>query len=83
MVRFGYDPRGNLAEVTGSTGDALRFGYDEAARIASWTDTNDSHYAYVYDEQDRCVWQSGAEGHMHAAFDHSPPDPATGDRVTR
>ncbi|MEU5833402.1 RHS repeat domain-containing protein [Streptomyces diacarni] len=35
MVRFGHDPRGNLAEVTGSTGDAWRFGYDEAARIVS------------------------------------------------
>ncbi|MFI8852073.1 putative T7SS-secreted protein [Streptomyces sp. NPDC053499] len=83
IVRFGYDEQGNLTDVTGSTGRPLRFGYDEADRITSWTDTNDSHYEYVYDEHDRCVWQSGTEGHMHAAFDYSPTDPGTGHRVTK
>ncbi|MGI5352663.1 putative T7SS-secreted protein [Streptomyces sp. CA-250714] len=83
IVRFGYDEHGNLTEVTGSTGRPLRFGYDDAGRITSWTDTNDSRYEYAYDEHDRCVWQSGTEGHMHATFDYSPPDPETDHRVTK
>ncbi|WP_432107028.1 putative T7SS-secreted protein [Streptomyces sp. AA1529] len=83
IVRIGYDRHGNLTEVTGSTGRPMRFGYDDAGRIISWTDTNDSHYEYAYDEHDRCVWQSGTEGHMHATFDYSPADPKTAHRVTK
>ncbi|NSC21963.1 RHS repeat protein [Streptomyces albus subsp. chlorinus] len=83
IVRFGYDTHGNLTEVTGSCGRPLRFGYDSLGRITSWTDTNGSHYTYAYDEHDRCVWQSGAAGHMQATFAYSAPDPATGHRVTK
>ncbi|MDJ1136089.1 putative T7SS-secreted protein [Streptomyces iconiensis] len=83
VVRFGYDTHGNLTEVTGSAGRPLRFGYDAEGRITSWTDTNDSRYEYAYDEHDRCVWQSGVDGHMCVTFEYGPVDPATGHRVTK
>ncbi|GAA2101842.1 hypothetical protein GCM10009801_75440 [Streptomyces albiaxialis] len=82
VVHYGYDAAGNLAEITKSSGLPLRFGYDAQGRITSWTDTNNSHYRYAYDEHDRCVWQSGEEGHMQATFTYDQRDAATGHRVT-
>ncbi|MET8677591.1 putative T7SS-secreted protein [Streptomyces sp. NPDC004647] len=81
LVRYGYTD-GHLTSVTGTSGRPLRFGCDEQGRITSWTDTNDSRFDYVYDEQDRCVFQSGTEGHLRSAFTYDTTDPATGHRVT-
>ncbi|MER8013458.1 DUF6531 domain-containing protein, partial [Streptomyces griseoluteus] len=81
LIRYGHTG-GHLTEVTNSSGRPTRFTYDASARITSWTDTNDSHFTYGYDDQDRCVQQSGAEGHLRSTFAYGDPDPATGESVT-
>ncbi|MEU0375517.1 DUF6531 domain-containing protein, partial [Streptomyces sp. NPDC006283] len=81
ILRYGYTD-GNLTTVTNSSGLPLRFGYDERARITSWTDTNGSRYDYIYDDQDRCIAESGADGHMALRLDYAGVDEETGLRVT-
>ncbi|MFF3323718.1 putative T7SS-secreted protein [Streptomyces sp. NPDC002889] len=81
LVRYGYQD-GHLTEVTRSSGMPLRFEYDPEGRITAWTDTNASRFTFVYDEQDRCVTQSGTEGHLRSEFRYSDPDPETGLRTT-
>ncbi|MFF7728338.1 putative T7SS-secreted protein [Streptomyces sp. NPDC008001] len=83
LVRYGYDEAGNLTETFNSSGQPLRFGYDERGRVISWTDRNGTHYAYAYDDEDRCVFESGAEGHMRCTLEYGPLDPASGLRVTK
>ncbi|MBT2387390.1 RHS repeat protein, partial [Streptomyces sp. ISL-11] len=73
---------GDLTEVINSSGLPLRFGYDERGRITSWTDRNESRYSYTYDAEDRCVFQSGDEGHLQLSLEYGERDPATGLRVT-
>lgn len=81
ILCYGYT-EGHLTEVTNSSGRPLRFGCDEQGRITSWTDTNGSHYDYVYDDLDRCVYQSGANGHVESRFTWDDTDPDTGMRLT-
>ncbi|MGW7363711.1 putative T7SS-secreted protein [Streptomyces sp. NPDC054841] len=81
ITRYGYTD-GHLSEVTNSSGRPLRFGCDEQGRITSWTDTNGSHYDYVYDDLDRCVYQSGTNGHVESHFTWDDTDPDTGLRMT-
>ncbi|MFD5779812.1 putative T7SS-secreted protein [Streptomyces sp. NPDC126933] len=81
ILRYGYTD-GHLTEITNSCGRPLRFGCDEHGRITSWTDTNDSHYDYVYDDLDRCVYQSGTNGHLESRFTWDDTDPDTGLRMT-
>ncbi|MDX2292794.1 MULTISPECIES: putative T7SS-secreted protein, partial [Streptomyces] len=81
ILRYGYTD-GHLTEVTNSSGRPLRFGCDEHGRITSWTDTNGSRFDYVYDDQDRCTYQSGANGHLETTFTWDDVDPATGLRST-
>ncbi|MFI6124887.1 putative T7SS-secreted protein [Streptomyces sp. NPDC051064] len=81
ILRYGYT-EGNLTEVTNSSGRPLCFGYDEHGRIISWTDTNGSHFDYVYDGLDRCVFQSGTNGHLESRFTWDDTNPDTGLRMT-
>ncbi|SED01445.1 putative T7SS-secreted protein [Streptomyces sp. TLI_105] len=81
ILRYGYTD-GHLTEVTGSSGRPVRFACDEHGRITSWTDTNGHRFDYVYDAQDRCTYQSGADGHLESTFTWDDVDPATGLRVT-
>ncbi|MGW7486024.1 putative T7SS-secreted protein [Streptomyces sp. NPDC054786] len=83
LMTYGYDDAGNLITTTNSSGLPLRFTYDDHGRITSWTDTNDTSYSYTYDDQDRCIWQSGEEGHMRGHFAWGDPDPVTGLRTNR
>ncbi|MGH3323761.1 MAG: putative T7SS-secreted protein, partial [Streptomyces sp.] len=82
LKRYGYTD-GHLTSVTNSSGLPLQFGCDDAGRMTSWTDTNGSHFDFAYDEEDRCVWQSGTEGHMRSTFDYSGVDERTGYRITK
>ncbi|RST11818.1 type IV secretion protein Rhs [Streptomyces sp. WAC05374] len=77
ILRYGYTD-GHLTSVTNSSGLPLRFGNDELGRITSWNDTNGSRFGYVYDERHRCVYQSGANGHMESRFTWDETDPDTG-----
>ncbi|MFI9119354.1 putative T7SS-secreted protein [Streptomyces bikiniensis] len=81
ILRYGYAD-GHLTEVVNSSGRPLRFGCDEHGRITSWTDTNGSRFDYVYDEQDRCTYQTGANGHIESRFTWDDTDPGTGLRTT-
>ncbi|MGW2088193.1 putative T7SS-secreted protein [Streptomyces sp. NPDC001880] len=80
ILRYGYTG-GHLTEVTNSSGRPLRFDYDVHGRITSWTDTNGSRFDYVYDERDRCIAQSGANGHLNATFAYDDADPEDGLRT--
>ncbi|MFE7479201.1 putative T7SS-secreted protein [Streptomyces sp. NPDC057552] len=81
ILRYGYTD-GHLTAVTNSSGRPLRFDCDELGRITAWTDTNDSRYEYVYDDLDRCIHQSGTNGHLEAHFTWDGTDPETGLRMT-
>ncbi|MEV6837578.1 putative T7SS-secreted protein [Streptomyces sp. NPDC051133] len=81
LKRFGYSD-GNLTSVVNSSGLPLRFTYDETGRVTSWTDTNERSYTYEYDDRDRCVAESGAEGHMALRLTYADLNPATGLRTT-
>ncbi|MGK5732408.1 putative T7SS-secreted protein [Streptomyces sp. URMC 124] len=74
---------GNVTEIINSSGRPLRFAYDERGRMTSWTDRNGTHYAYAYDDEDRCVFQSGTEGHMRSTLEYGEPDPGSGLRITK
>ncbi|MFJ5138270.1 putative T7SS-secreted protein [Streptomyces sp. NPDC088707] len=81
ILRYGYTD-GHLTEVTGSSGRPVLFDCDEHGRITSWTDTNGHRFDYVYDAEDRCTYQSGANGHLESTFTWDGVDAATGLRVT-
>ncbi|MFC8642193.1 putative T7SS-secreted protein [[Kitasatospora] papulosa] len=81
ILRYGYTD-GHLTTVTNSSGKPTRFDCDELGRITAWTDTNGSRYEYVYDEHDRCLYQSGTNGHLEARFTWDDTDPDTGLRTT-
>ncbi|MCX5374987.1 putative T7SS-secreted protein [Streptomyces sp. NBC_00091] len=81
ILRYGYTD-GHLTSVINSSGRPLRFDCDEHGRITSWTDTNGSRFDYVYDDQDRCIYQSGTNGHLESTFTWDGIDRATGLRMT-
>ncbi|MGW6949483.1 putative T7SS-secreted protein [Streptomyces xanthophaeus] len=81
ILRYGYTD-GHLTSVTNSSGRPLSFDCDEHGRITAWTDANASRFDYVYDDQDRCTYQSGANGHLESTFTWDDVDPATGLRIT-
>ncbi|MFF3955109.1 putative T7SS-secreted protein [Streptomyces sp. NPDC001890] len=81
ILAYGYTD-GHLTHITNSSALPLRFTYDERARITSWSDTNHSRYDYTYDARDRCIAESGTEGHMALSLDYDGTDPTTGLRVT-
>ncbi|WP_329325449.1 putative T7SS-secreted protein [[Kitasatospora] papulosa] len=81
ILRYGYTD-GHLTTVTNSSGKPMRFDCDELGRITAWMDTNGSRYEYVYDEHDRCIYQSGTNGHLEARFTWDDTDPETGLRMT-
>lgn len=62
VMRYGYDPSGNLTEVVNSSGEPLRFTYDEQGRMTRWTDRNGTWFSYVYDERGRVVRTEGVDG---------------------
>ncbi|MFH9198799.1 putative T7SS-secreted protein [Streptomyces anulatus] len=77
ILRYGYTD-GHLTAVTNSSDRPLRFDCDDLGRITAWTDTNSSRYEYVYDDLDRCVYQSGTDGHLEAHFTWDGVDPESG-----
>ncbi|MGW8948816.1 DUF6531 domain-containing protein [Streptomyces sp. NPDC055709] len=82
VMRYGYDPQGNVDAVTNSSGLPLRFTYDADARITSWTDRNDSTFRYVYDADGRVVRTIGPDGYLSSTFAYGA-HPETGDHITR
>lgn len=82
IMRYDYDPLGNLDGVVNSSGIPLRFTYDVDARITSWTDRNDSTFRYVYDDAGRVVSTIGPDGYLSSTFAYDT-HPETDDRVTR
>ncbi len=68
LVRYGYDDRGLLTEVTNSSGIPLRFDYDAAGRLTDWRDRNNVVYRYSYDETGRCVRTEGSAGCMNGTL---------------
>ncbi|MFJ5830881.1 RHS repeat-associated core domain-containing protein [Streptomyces sp. NPDC093089] len=82
VMRYGYDERGRLTEVTDSSDLPLRFTYDPDGRVTSWTDRNGSAFRYVYDAEGRVVRTVGPDGCLSSTFAYDV-HPATGDRITR
>ncbi|MFD0396157.1 hypothetical protein ACFQ3Z_44615 [Streptomyces nogalater] len=81
MLRYGYDPQGNLETVINSSGQPLRYTYD-GTRITAWTDRNDSTFRYVYDDEGRVVRTVGPDGILSSTFAYTR-HPDTGDKITR
>ncbi|MDT0269028.1 DUF6531 domain-containing protein [Streptomyces sp. DSM 44915] len=63
LVRYGYDERGNLAEIHHAPHERpRRLFYDDSRRIVRWEDRLGDWYRYIYDEQGRCVATEGRGG---------------------
>ncbi|MGW7529788.1 DUF6531 domain-containing protein [Streptomyces sp. NPDC054783] len=62
VMRYGYDPAGNLTEVINSSGEPLRFTYDSEGRVTRWTDRNGTWFSYVYDDRGQVVRTEGVDG---------------------
>ncbi|MDT0307400.1 RHS repeat-associated core domain-containing protein [Streptomyces sp. DSM 44917] len=72
LLRYGYDERGNLAEVVNSSGLPLRLSYDEAHRLTGWEDRNGTRYHYTYDADGRCVATHGTDGVLASTIAYEP-----------
>ncbi|MFD0550859.1 DUF6531 domain-containing protein [Streptomyces rectiviolaceus] len=68
LLRYGYDPLGNLTEIYNSSGLPLKLSYDEKRRITGWEDRNGTWYRYVYDIDDRCVRTNGTDGILDYSY---------------
>ncbi|MGW4644937.1 colicin E3/pyocin S6 family cytotoxin [Kitasatospora sp. NPDC004289] len=77
VVRYGYDDRGRLAEITNSSGLPLVHRYDDRDRLTSWTDRNGFWYAYEYGPDGRVARSHGSGGALEANFAYD-----TANRVT-
>lgn len=77
LVRYGYDERGHLAEVTDSSGRPLRFTYDDEGRLTGWVDRNGFWYRYEYDGEGRAVRATGKDGYLSATLSHDPGNRTT------
>lgn len=75
LVRYGYNPAGDVAAVIDSADRALCFGYDEEGRLTGWDDGAGTSYRYRYDRRGRCVAGVDPDGLTSATFTY-------GDRVT-
>lgn len=75
LVRYGYNPAGDLAAVIDSADRALCFGYDEEGRLTGWHAATGTSCRYRYDRRGRCLAGAGSDGLMSATFTY-------GDRVT-
>ncbi|WP_299532047.1 DUF6531 domain-containing protein [uncultured Streptomyces sp.] len=78
VVRYNYDPDGNLAAVVNSSGLPLRFVHDSEGRITSWTDRNESSFHYGYDGQGRVTTTTGPDGMLSSTFSYESHGPAAG-----
>ncbi|NUR84695.1 MAG: RHS repeat protein [Nonomuraea sp.] len=72
LLSYGYDRRGDLTEVTDSSGLPMRFAYDEHGRVTSWQDRIGSWYAYTYDPEGRCVHGTGTGGVRSVDLSYGP-----------
>ncbi|MER6032085.1 DUF6531 domain-containing protein [Streptomyces sp. NPDC001851] len=70
VMRYGYDPSGNLTEVINSSGEPLRFTYDTEGRVTRWTDRNGTWFSYVYDERGRVVRTEGVDGILSGSVEY-------------
>jgi len=75
LVRYGYNPAGDLAAVIDAADRALCFGYDEEGRLTGWHAAAGTSCRYRYDRRGRCLAGAGSDGLMSATFTY-------GDRVT-
>ncbi|MDT0268762.1 DUF6531 domain-containing protein [Streptomyces sp. DSM 44915] len=62
LLAYGYDERGDLTEITNSSGRPFRLSYDDQHRVTGWRDRNDRWYRYTYDTEGRCVATDGTDG---------------------
>ncbi|TDC09208.1 RHS repeat protein, partial [Streptomyces sp. 8K308] len=70
LLRYGYDERGNLAEIRDSTGVPLTFTYDRDRRMTGWVDRTGTWYRYRYDDRGRCVATEGVDGVLSSSISY-------------
>ncbi|GAB2919462.1 DUF6531 domain-containing protein [Streptomyces mayteni] len=70
LLRYGYDERGDLAEIRDSSGQPQLLRHDERHRLAGWEDRNGTWYRYEYDAAGRCVATEGAGGFLGSVIDY-------------
>ncbi|MFI0370837.1 DUF6531 domain-containing protein [Actinomadura sp. 1N219] len=76
LMRYGYDAKGDLAEVVNESGRPLRFFYDDEHRLTSWRDRAGHGYDYTYDDRGRAVAGAGTSGHLNTRIRFGEPDAA-------
>ncbi|MFI7272337.1 HYD1 signature containing ADP-ribosyltransferase family protein [Streptomyces sp. NPDC049879] len=62
LLRYAYDTRGDLSDVTNTSGLPLTLTYDNHHRLTGWCDRNSTWYRYAYDDAGRCVATTGQDG---------------------
>ncbi|HEY3351640.1 MAG TPA: FG-GAP-like repeat-containing protein [Polyangia bacterium] len=63
-VRFAYDARGELAQVTDASGSVRTITYDSLGRKVSMTDPNAGTWSYLYDPAGRLIQQTDAKAQV-------------------
>ncbi len=69
LMRYAYDERGDLAEVTNATGRPHRFLYDDEHRLTGWADREGHRYEYGYDGAGRAVTGEGTGGYLNTRLE--------------
>ena len=77
LMRFAYDPSGNLTEVYRSSERPFRFTYDDEGRVTSWTDRNDFGYRFVHDRRGRVSRGIGPDGFLSCSLTYNDAQQTT------
>jgi RHS repeat-associated protein len=77
LLRYGYDPRGRLVELTDSTDTPFIYEYDDADRITAWIDRCGYRFEYEYDDAGRVMRTRGEDDYLSGAFEYRPDERVT------
>jgi RHS repeat-associated protein len=69
LMRFGYNPEGDVAEIINESGRPLKLWYDSEHRLTGWQDRNGCSYTFTYDEQGRAVAGTGTDGNLNTRLE--------------
>ena len=77
LLKYRYDPNGNLIEGVDAYGSSFSFAYDQANRLIRKTDRRGYSFLYEYDKYGRCVHSTGEDGLHEVFLEYSPGSKTT------
>ncbi len=77
LMRYEYDPRGDLVAASDRYGHRRTFRYDAAHRMVARTDRSGYGFEYEYDAEGRCVASRGQDGVQSVQLRYLPEMQAT------